>query len=239
MTLGAKGRACEGNPIKAPIELITNAYTITCTFSPYSICGKIRNRPVTLLLDTGSPTSMLSNTIWEEIKQADDVLRPWTGNVLIGVGGQHLEIQGTTQAEVQIDDHFFPIMILIVRDLSTEAIIGLDFLEANQCTLAVGERLLHIPSCKKPIAVTGNCDRPTAANVVMGETRFIPPYSEVDVMATVPITSLGKPCVVESTPIKTAVMTARALIEPTAETIPVRLLNPCSQPTTVYKGTNP
>ena len=147
MTLGAKGRACEGNPIKAPIELITNAYTITCTLSPYSICGKIRNRPVMLLLGTGSPTSMLNNTIWEEIKQADDALQPWTGNVLIGVGGQHLEIKGTNQAEVQIDDHFFPIMILIVRDLSTEAIIGLDFLEANQCILAVGERLLHIPSC--------------------------------------------------------------------------------------------
>ena len=209
MTLGAKGRACEGNPIKTPLNLLLmHTQLFVLALFTALICGKIQNRPVMLLLDTGSPTSMLNNTIWEEIKQADDVVQPWNGNVLIGVGGQHLEIQGTTQA-VQIDDHFFPIMILIVRDLSTEAIIGLDFLEANQCILAVGERLFHIPSCKKPIAVTGNCDRPTAAKVVMGETKFIPPYSEVDVMATVLVTSLGKPCVVGSTPIKTAVMNAR------------------------------
>ena len=41
----------------------------------------------------------------------------------------------------------------------------------------------------------------------------------------------------ESTPIKTAVIAARALIESTGETIPVRLLNPCSTSSTVYKGT--
>jgi len=36
----------------------------------------------------------------------------------------------------------------------------------------------------------------------------------------------------------TAVMTVRALIDSTAEIIPVRPLNPCSDPATVYKGTN-
>jgi len=162
MTLGAKGRACEGNPIKAPHELITTAYAINCTFSPYSIYGNIQKRPVTFLLDTGSPVSLLNSTIWEKIKPTDSIVsipHPWTGSAMIGVGGQHLQIQGTAEVQVQVADQLFPIRMLIADNLSTEAILGLDFLETNHCCLAVGERLLHIPSCKYPIPVTGKCDK--------------------------------------------------------------------------------
>jgi len=71
----------------------------------------------------------------------------------------------------------------------------------------------------------------------MAETRTIPPYSELEVLAIIPNTSLGKLGVIESTHTKTAVMAARALIDSAAETFPVKLLNPCSELTTVYKGT--
>ena len=71
----------------------------------------------------------------------------------------------------------------------------------------------------------------------MAETRTAPPYSEVEVMAMIPMTSLGRPSVLESAQTKTAVVAARALLDSAAETIPVRLLNPCSEPTTAYKGT--
>ena len=58
----------------------------------------------------------------------------------------------------------------------------------------------------------------------MEETRIIPPYSELEVMAIIPTMCLGKPYILESTPIKTAVIAARALIESTGEIITVRLL---------------
>jgi len=68
---------------------------------------------------------------------------------MTGVGGQHLQIQGTAEVQVQVADQLFPIRMLIADNLSTEAILGLDFLETNHCCfLSVGERLLHIPSCK-------------------------------------------------------------------------------------------
>ena len=50
-------------------------------------------------------------------------------------------------------------------------------------------------------------------------------------------TSLGRLSVLESTQTKTAFKGGRALIDSVAETVLVRLLNPCSEPTTVYKGT--
>ena len=48
---------------------------------------------------------------------------------------------------------------------------------------------------------------------------------------------MGKPHILEANQVKTAVMAARALVKPAAETVPVRLLNPCSEATNVYKGT--
>ena len=164
------------------------------------------------LLDTGSPVSLLNGSVWEKIKSPGSILHPWTGSALIGVGGQHLQIQGTAEMQVQVSGQSFPIRVLIVDNLSTEAILGLDFMAVNQCSLAVGGRLLHIPSCKYPMPVTGNCHNPPVANVVMEETRIIPPYSELEVMAIIPTMCLRKPYVLESTPIKTAVIAARALI---------------------------
>ena len=70
----------------------------------------------------------------------------------------------------------------------------------------------------------------------MAETRIVPPYKELEVMAVIPTECMGKPHILEANQVKTAVMAARALVKPAAETVPVRLLNPCSEATTVYKG---
>ena len=77
------------------------------------------------LLDTGSPVSLLNGSVWEKIKSPGSVLHPWTGSALIGVGGQHLQIQGTAEIQVQVAGQPFPIRMLIVDNLSTEAILGL------------------------------------------------------------------------------------------------------------------
>ena len=132
----------------------------------------------------------------------------------------------------------FTCTMVVVDDLTVDAILGLDFLEANHCTLNIGKRLLEIPSCESAIPINDHlcCSKPISVYAILTDTQLVPAYSEIETMATVPKTCIGKPCVLEATRNKTAVMTARALVIPTAETIPVRLLNPYSKPTTVYKG---
>ena len=71
--------------------------------------------------------------------------------------------------------------MVIIDDLTVDAILGLDFLGANHCNLAVRERLLHIPSCKLSVLVDGNRDVPTSLSAVMTETWIVPPYSELKV----------------------------------------------------------
>ena len=81
--------------------------------------------------------------------------------------------------------------MVIVDDITVDAMLGLDFLEANQCSIDVGERLLHFPSCKCSIPVTGKCDKHTVVNMVMAQTRTVPPYSELKVLAVIRNTGLG------------------------------------------------
>ena len=188
----------------------------------YFIQGQLFNRPTSFLVDTGSPVSLVQSNVWNQSKPPGTFLRPCGGNKLVGVNGSSLNIQGSANVTITLMNRTFVCTMVIVDDITVDAILGLGFLEANQCSLAVGERLPHIPSCKCPIPVIGNCDIPIVVNVVMAETRTVPPYSEVEVMAMIPMTSLGRPSVLESTQTKTAVMAARALIDSAAETIPVR-----------------
>ena len=165
------------------------------------------------------------------------VLSPWGGNNLAKVNGTDLHSQGSIDVTITILTKTFVLMMVVIDDLAVEAILGLDFLETYSSTLNIGERLLQIPSCKLSVPVSGNCSKPISFNVMMAETRIVLPYSELEVMAVIPTECMGKPHILEANQMKTAVMAARALVNPAAETVPVRLLNPYSEITTVYEGT--
>ena len=53
----------------------------------------------------------------------------------------------------------------------------------------MGERLLYIPSCKSPIPVSGNArpSAPTQMYAILAATKLVPAYSEMEVMASIPI----------------------------------------------------
>ena len=55
-------------------------------------------------------------------------------------------------------------------------------------------------------------------------------------MALIPTSCMGKLYILEDKQPKHTAMVARALLTPTTVTLPVRLLNPHSESTTIYKG---
>ena len=110
------------------------------------------------------------------------------------------------------------------------------FLEANHCNLDISAKLLHIPSCKLSVPVNDNCNKSTSFIAVMADTQVIPPCSELEVMALVPTSCMGKPYILETKQAKHTALVARALVTPTTVTLPVRLLNPYSESTTIFKG---
>ena len=206
--------------------------------SSFFIQGQLFKHSLPFLIDTGSAVSLLQSAVWNQSKPPGTILSPWVGNKLVGVNGTNLHIQGSANVTITVMNQAFTCTMVVVDDLTVDAILGLDFLEANHCTLNIGKRLLEIPSCESAVPVNDHlcCSKPISVYAILTDTQLVPAYSEIETMATVPKTCIGKPCVLEATRNKTAVMTARALVIPTAETIPVRLLNPYSEPTTVYKG---
>ena len=106
--------------------------------------------------------SLVQNKVWNLSKPPGNVLRPWGGNKLAGVNGTALHSQGSSDVTIAIKGKIFVITMVIIDDLAVDAILGLDFLEANHCNLAVRERLLHIPSCELSVPVDGNRDVPTS-----------------------------------------------------------------------------
>ena len=130
--------------------------------------------------------TLVQSNVTNQLKPLGTVLRPCAGNKLVRVNGSNLHIQGSANVTITLMNRTFECTTVIVDDITVDAILGLDFLETILCSLVVGERLLHTPSCKCPKSIIGNYDKPTVVNVVMAETRNVPPYSEIEVIAMIP-----------------------------------------------------
>ena len=237
--LGAKGWASEGNPREA--SDLNTLINVNAAMSFFSIQGKLFNKQISFLVDTGSAVSLLHSTIWKQSKPPGISLSPWSENFLVGVNGTSLHICGTANITITILNQTFPLQVAIIDNLTTPVILRLDFLEANQCSLNIGERLLYIPNCKSPIPVCDNNQCATSASqpilATLLSTQRIPPFSEVETLAYVSADDIKEPHLLEPFSPNSAVFVARALVNPTNRTIPIRLLNPSDETITVYKNT--
>ena len=66
-TLGAKGQATEGDPIKAPDKTVIGIYPVNAV-PAYSVRGRVYDRDTTFILDTGAAVSLLRGNVWDEAR---------------------------------------------------------------------------------------------------------------------------------------------------------------------------
>ena len=99
------------------------------------MAATINNVPVTFLLDTGSALTILRKSIWDRCKQPDDKLEPWNQQSLVGAEGTTLRVYGSTCVQWEVDGKEFSHNVAVVDPLTTEAILGLDFLKGYKLTL--------------------------------------------------------------------------------------------------------
>ena len=90
------------------------------------------------MLDTGSALTIL---IWDRCKQPDDKLEPWNQQSLVGAEGTTLRVYGLTCVQWEVDGKEFSYNVAVVDPLTTEAILGLDFLKrcSHQLTTSDGQ----------------------------------------------------------------------------------------------------
>ena len=110
--------------------------TITInSVSNYTLCAHVFNDNVSFLVNTGAAVSLVSSKVWNHIKPSTAPRMNSVNLRLVGVDGAPLQIQGSVTVELEISGKIFKQELIVVNALTSEGILGLNFLEANSCVL--------------------------------------------------------------------------------------------------------
>ena len=130
---------------------------------------------------------------------------------------------------------------IVTDDITIEAILGLDFLEANSCVIDCGQKVLTFPSQKLSIpflSKTTTEQGVATVGLVLKEKTVVPAGSEMEVMVKIagPVTN-GTWFVGHKSATCNGVMVANAVVSPSSNVVPVRILNPRDEMVVLKKGT--
>ena len=174
-------------------------------------------------------------------------LASWDGHKLVGIEGSAIPILGVTQnlsinfTGMEVDGDF-----VVASALNSEAILGLDFLERNQCCINMEQKVLHLKGKAlhltrdpAPIGTLGSKE----AKVILQEQVVLPPHSVMEVVARVEASTVDCNCILlaEDLSQKSNFVVANALVTPHQSdeiaSIPVWLLNTSVDSVVIQKGT--
>ena len=192
------------------------------------------------LVDTGAAVTLIRDDIWQQTQIASNRLEPWSGR-LLGVDGSLLQIHGRTEAELDLGGYLFTTDVVVTACISTEAILGLDFLEKIGATIDLVNNKIILDnqggSLKLQKGSSSGETETHSPKVYVVETIQIPPTSEMEIMATVKGEVSDGSWLLEGVKKdRLPVAVARALVEPKNWRVPVHLVNPRNEVIVVYKN---
>ena len=108
---------------------------------------------------------------------------------------------------------------IVASALNSEAILGLDFLENNQCCINTEQKVLHLKGRALTLTRdpnTGNGQEVNEVKVVIQEQVILPPQSVMEVMAKVeaPVAQCAGVLLVEDLSRQPNLVVANALVTP-------------------------
>ena len=171
-----------------PTSLYISPVTSTHTFH---VSFTIFDRPYYFLVDTGAAATLLNSSTWDKILQSCKPQDAPSLKVVLprlaSVNGSPLSVKGTTTIKLIHNGHTFPTSVIVVDNLSVDAILGLDFLEYHRCSIDIPQRRLALFSDSVPVFIPTITppNRSTTLCAVLNDTVRIPPYSELETLALV------------------------------------------------------
>ena len=147
---------------------------------------------------------------------------------------------GVSKVELNLAGEIFHCPVLVARSLTSDVILGLDFLEAHHCTLEMAHRQLSFPDRGVTVSLCDPSSVPDLiqARVTLNETLTIPPFSMMETMARVNGKVRGQNWILQECKSKQLpVRVANGLVSTASSQVPIRLLNPSPDCRVVYKGT--
>ena len=211
----------------------------------YKLPCRIGGVDLEFLLDTGVAVTLLRKEAWEKIANnfhKTPGLRPNPRLALVGADGSSLKTHGMVSLTMWLKEREIAVDVAIVSPLTTEGILGLDFLKAQRASinLECEELLLRAEGITLPLwqSTTRILADVEPMTVRVPKNISVPTYSELEVMAHLEEPALpGQTCILENALQKPAgVMVACALICPLSEEVPVRIINTTPEPALIYAG---
>ncbi|KAL5509623.1 hypothetical protein EMCRGX_G005023 [Ephydatia muelleri] len=218
----------EGCEQKARTETVVISNLFQESFFLY---GNVKGVGLKLLVDTGAAASLLDSKIWSKINEG--MLEKWEGPRLDGVDASPLKVLGRAKIQLNIGASLVTTSVIITDNLTSDGILGMDFLQDNSCTIDIPRKKLILAGG----TVFHLCQKASLTyDVRLAETTIIPPRCEIEVVGKSELPPYGL-WLLEGHHLKSqSVVIARAILE-TCTFIPVRVLNASNQSITFRQGT--
>ena len=218
--------------------------TINGTLSSYIVKGQFNGVNTHFVVDTGAAITLIRKDVWCRAGGSSGELKQMPKLRLVAVDGHPLEVLGATSCNIQLGGHKFLADVIVMEALTEEGVLGLDFLEAHNCTIQTGQKRLtlgnsgiSIPLDGKTQSISGDEGRINHIEVSVCEPITVPAASEMEVMVKVPENLKGPWLLEGSHHGRCGVTVAHALYEPQSDNVPVRLLNTHSKSIVLKSGT--
>ena len=245
-------RATQGEREKARERTVNTTVSVPVlaesgpNISDFTLQVCVSGTPASCLVDTGAVVSLISKDLWDSLRNTNQLL-PLQGvkHKLVGVQGVPLKLYGAASVDITFGgvEKLYPADVLVADSLTTDVILGRDFLQGNRCDIRLGPlNQLHFTRERTTVNLGPGQEGGSIASVEITTdiTLEIPPQSEMEIMARFPtLTTTGNSTwlVEPRSSQRQAVMVARAMVDPGPGKVPVRILNPRAEPVTIQKGT--
>ena len=135
--------------------------------------------------------TLLREDTWARITaESPQELRPWSTLKLVSAGGTPLTIHGSARVELDLEGEKFTTEIVVVSPLTSETILGLDFLQGQQASIDLATKTLSLKGGGRALPLRDPTYTPPPARgnaevtVRAVGTIEVPPRSELEIAAS-------------------------------------------------------
>ena len=222
----------ENNP--SVLQFSENTFNIP---KDLSVKGEALGFTVNCLVDTGAAISVISTEFLHKSHEGRKLkLKDSQIKTVNTVSGEQLAVLGQVSVPIKIQSNLYECEAHVISNLGYDLVLGRDFLRKTKAVINLGDNTLRLQQDDEQATNTA-----PSYTVRAVATFVIPPRSEVVIPGKLQgdaACALGQvetfPRLVERYQLHGAAVLARAS---PSNTVPVRLLNPTSKPTTIYRET--